>query len=149
MMTQANQSGPIYLSLDVLSKTQAITVAVFHVEVATTVLLVTNVPHNLHTLRLELRVECVSILYPNVCVPSSSLRIHGAIGTHDTSLVELGQHDHNSIALDHTERWRLLPETFVTETKLVSIVVSGGDNVVDDKIRSDVPARTVSRNTIS
>src|SRR5437870_4219901 len=55
-MTIVDCEAPL-LSFYFLSKTQAIAIAVFHVEVTATVGLITNVPCDLHALRFELSTQ--------------------------------------------------------------------------------------------
>jgi hypothetical protein len=123
-----------------LPKTQAIPVAVLHVKVSATIGLVTNIARDLYALRPELGVKRVGIFDPNVRIPGSALRIHGAVRAHDSSPFELSQHQDNAIARHHTERRRLVPEALIVETELIPIVIRGSDNIIDDEVRRDAPA---------
>jgi hypothetical protein len=61
--------------LSIVPKTEAIAVAVLDIEVAAAVWLVTNVSRDLHAFRLELRIQDVRIVDPDVRIPGSALRI--------------------------------------------------------------------------
>lgn len=115
MSNHANRLRGYFLSFYVLPKTQAIAVAVLHVEVAATIGLVTNVARDSYVLRLELGIERVGVFDPNVCVPGSALRIHCAVGTHDASSLELSQHDDNTVAPNHAETRWIAPEAVIVE----------------------------------
>src|SRR6516164_5621606 len=73
----------------VLPKTQPITVAIFHVEVATAIRLVANIPRDNHALGFELRVECIRVINPDVGVPGSPFGIDGSVRAHYASHFEL------------------------------------------------------------
>src|SRR5438874_2907021 len=126
-------------SFDVLPEAQAVPVAVLDVEVTAAVRLIADVARDLHTLRLELGVERVGIVYPDVRVPGSALRIGEAIGPHDAGSFELCEHDHDAAAPDHAERRRIAPEAFVTESEPVAVIIRGRDDVVDDEAGCDAP----------
>src|SRR5439155_26705857 len=78
-----------------------------------------------------------------VGVPRPALGIHDVIGAHRAGGFQLRQHDDDAVALDHTERRRVVPEPFIMEAELVAVVVGGADHVVDDEVRSAAPALAV------
>ena len=128
--------------LQILPKTQAIPVAIVDFEVTATIRLVAETPSDCHTLRAELSVKGICVVDPNVCIPSSALRVHTAVRADDPGLFQLGQHYNNAISLDHAEGRRLVPKPFIMEAELIPIVVCSCDHVVHDEIRGDGPART-------
>src|SRR5262249_10260559 len=73
----------------VLPKTQPIAVAIAHVEVATAIRLVANIPRDDHALGFELRVEGIRVIDPDVGIPGSPFGIDGSIGAHDANYFEL------------------------------------------------------------
>src|SRR5260370_11741797 len=86
-------------SLQVLPKTQPVTVAVVDLEVATTVGLIADSARDVDALGLEFRMERIRVIDPNVGVPGASLRVDGVVGSHDALLFELRQHDDDAVAM--------------------------------------------------
>src|SRR6266446_1114062 len=84
-------------------KTEAVPIGVLDVEVATPIGLVTNISHNLDALGLELRVERVGVLDPDMRVPRSALGIDQVVRSLDARLLELRQHDDDAVAPNHAE----------------------------------------------
>src|SRR5260370_22724349 len=128
------------LPVDHPPKAQPVAVAVFDVEVAAAILLVADVPRDLHTLRLELRMERIGVIDPDVCVPCATLRVNGVVGTRDTTLFELRQPDDHAGALAHAPTRRLAPEALVVEAQRVAVVARGPNHVVHDEVRCNAPA---------
>src|SRR6185295_8145675 len=126
--------------LDVVPEAEPIAIAILDVEVAVAIRLIAQVPRDRHALGLELLIERIRILDPDVCVPGVAI-LHGeAVGTHHARRLELTQHDEDSVAFHHAEgRW-LAPEAIVLEAELVAIEVRGRHDVVDDEVRRDAPA---------
>src|SRR5215471_12867113 len=100
----------------VLTETQTVPVAALHIEITAAVGPIAHVAGDLHSVSLELRVEPVRIVNPDVGVPGSAIRIDRAIRSHDAGLFELRQHDADTVSPDHTKRGRLVPEPVVIET---------------------------------
>src|SRR3989442_11389487 len=98
-------------AFQVLTETNAVSVAILNVKIAATVGLVADITRDLHALRLEFSIERISIVDPNVGVPRPALRINDMIGAHRSSGFELSQHDDDAVALDHTKRRGVVPET--------------------------------------
>src|SRR5438034_43831 len=80
-------------SLQVLAKTQPVAVAVVHLEVATAVGLIADSARDVDALGLELRMERIRVIDPNIGIPGASLRVCSVIGAHKAGLFELRQHD--------------------------------------------------------
>src|SRR2546426_726693 len=136
-------------AFQVLTETNAISVAILNVKIAATVGLVADITRDLHALRLEFSIERISIVDPNVGVPRPALRINDMIGTHRSSGFELSQHDDDAVALDHTKRRGVVPETFIMEAELVAVVVCGADHVIDDEVRGTAPALAVLHDVVA
>src|SRR2546422_10484222 len=90
-------------SFQVLTETNAVSVAILNVKIAATVGLVADITRDLHALRLEFSIERISIVDPNVGVPRPALRINDMIGAHRSSGFELSQHDDDAVALRSEE----------------------------------------------
>ena len=89
---------------DVLAKTQPIAITVLYIKISTAIVLVANVTRDFDTLGLELSRECVSVVDPDIRVPSLSFRIGETVRAHRAvGLVELTQHDDNTVAAHHAE----------------------------------------------
>src|SRR2546422_11106978 len=58
------------------------------------------------------------------------------------------QHDDDAVALDHTKRRGVVPETLITEAELVAVVVCGADYVIDDEVRGTAPALAVLHDVV-
>jgi hypothetical protein len=78
-----------YSVAKVLSKTQAITVAILHVEVTTPIGLIADITGDGHAFGLELRVEHVRVVDPNVGVPGPLFRVGEMVGPHEAALFQL------------------------------------------------------------
>src|SRR5690349_19547607 len=89
------------LRFQVLAKTQAVAVAILDVKVAAAVKLVFKLPHDLHTFGLELGVERVSVVDPNVRVPRDILWISDTVRAHQTCLFKLLEHHGDAVAAHH------------------------------------------------
>src|SRR2546428_9225353 len=135
-------------AFQVLTETNAVSVAILNVKIAATVGLVADITRDLHALRLEFSIERISIVDPNVGVPRPALRINDMIGAHRSSGFELSQHDDDAVALDHTKRRGVVPETFIMEAGLVGAVVCGADYVIDDEARGTAPALAVLHDVV-
>ena len=128
------------LTFQVVSEADAVSVAVFNLEVTATVWLVADIAHDPHALRLKLSVQRVGIVDPNVAVPRPALGINDAVGAHRAGGSELGQHDDDAAALNHAKRRRVVPKTLIMEAELVPVVICGADDIVYDEVRSNAPA---------
>src|SRR5688572_30118890 len=111
----------------------------FDVEVTTPIGLVADIAHDPYALLLEFGVQRIGIVDPDVAVPRPTFRIDQAVRTHRSGCFELGQHDDDTVPLDHAKRWRLVPEALIVESELVPVIGRGFDDVVDDEVRSDAP----------
>src|SRR3989454_3668913 len=80
-------------AFQVLTETNAVSVAILNVKIAATVGLVADITRDLHALRLEFSIERISIVDPNVGVPRPALRINDVIRAHRSSGFQLSQHD--------------------------------------------------------
>src|SRR2546426_2178260 len=60
-------------AFQVLTETNAVSVAILNVKIAATVGLVADITRDLHALRLEFSIERISIVDPNVGVPRPAL----------------------------------------------------------------------------
>src|SRR6266571_6944190 len=136
-------------AFQVLTETNAVSVAILNVKIAATVGLVADITRDLHALRLEFSIERISIVDPNVGVPRPALRINDMIGAHRSSCFELSQHDDDAVALDHTKRRGVVPEAFIMEAELVAVVVCGADYVIDDEVRGTAPALAVLHDVVA
>src|SRR5438445_3644117 len=136
-------------AFQVLTETNAVSVAILNVKIAATVGLVADITRDLHALRLEFSIERISIVDPNVGVPRPALRVNDMIGAHRSSGFELSQHDDDAVPLDHTKRRRVVPETLIMEAGLVAVVVGGADHVVDDEVRGTAPALAVLHDVVA
>src|SRR5467141_3598550 len=130
-------------AFQVLTETNAVAVAILNVKIAAAIRLVADVACDLHAPGLEFSIERISSVYPNVSVPCAALRINQVIRAHRPRRFQLSQHDDYAVALDHTKRRRIIPETLIMKAKLVAIVVRGADHVIDDEIRGTGPALAV------
>src|SRR5262245_60286689 len=126
----------------VLAETQPVPVTVLYIEITAAVGPITDVACDLHTLGLELRIEPVRLVNPDVCVPSASFLNDNANRSHDAGLFELRQHDTDTVSPDHTKRGRLVPEPVVRKTKFVAVVVGRRHNIIDNQVRRDAPSGT-------
>src|SRR2546422_9946540 len=106
-----------------LTETNTVSVSILNVKIAATVGLVADITRDLHAPRLEFSIKRISIVDPDVGVPRPALRINDVIGAHRSSGFQLSQHDDDAVALDHTERRGVVPETFIMEAELVAVVV--------------------------
>ena len=88
------------LTFQVVSEADAVSVAVFNLEVTATVWLVADIAHDPYALALKLGVQRVGIVDPNIAVPRPTLRINDAVGAHRAGGFELRQHDDDAVALD-------------------------------------------------
>src|SRR5947199_9963109 len=131
-----------------LTETKAVSVAILNLKIATTVVLVADMTRDLHAPRLEFRIERIGIVDPNVGVPRPALRVNDVIGAHRSSGFQLRQHDDDAVALDHTKRRWVVPETFIVEAELVAVVVGGADYVIDDEVRGTAPALVVLQEVV-
>src|SRR5262245_4069912 len=123
-----------------MAETQTIPVAVLYVEIAATVGLVLDLPHDGDALRLEFRMKRIGIVHPNVRIPCSAFRIDGPVGTHETTGFKLCQHNDDSTAINHAEGRRVVPEALVLETEFVAIEIRGINDVIHNEIRCNIPA---------
>src|SRR5437870_11324539 len=135
-------------AFQVLTETNAVSVAILNVKIAATIGLVADITRDLHAPRLEFSIERISIVDPNVGVPRPALRISDVIRAHRSSGFQLSQHDDDAVALDHTKGWWIVPETFIMEAKLVAVVVRGADHVIDDEVRGTGPALAVLHDVV-
>src|SRR3989454_5239291 len=135
-------------AFQVLTETKAVSVAILNVEIAAAIRLVADITRNLNAPRLELSIQRISIVDPNVGVPRPALRISDVIRAHRSSGFQLSQHDDDAVALDHTKAWWVVPETFIMEAKLVAVVVRGADHVIDDEVRGTGPALAVLHDVV-
>src|SRR5260370_15052485 len=130
-------------AFQVLTETKAVAVAVLNVKIAAAIGLVADIACDLHASGLEFSIERISILYPNVSVPCPALRINEVILAHHSRRFQLSQHDDYAVALDHTKRrriipetlMRIIPETLILKAKPLAIVVRGTHDVIDHAIR--------------
>src|SRR5437879_12138401 len=135
-------------AFQVRSKPKAVSVGILNVNIAATIWLVADLTRNFHAPRLELSIERISIVDPNVGVPRSALRVNDVIRAHRASGFQLSQHDDDGVALDHTKRRWVVPETFIMEAKLVAVVVRGADHVINDEVGGTDPALAVLQNVV-
>src|SRR5712691_3465172 len=136
-------------AFQVLTETNAISVAILNVKIAATIGLVADITRDLHAPRLEFSIERISIVDPNVGVPRPALRINDVIRAHRSSGFQLSQHDDDAVALDHTKRRWVVPETFIMEAKFVAVVVCGADHVIDDEVRGTGPPLAVLHDVVA
>src|SRR5205809_3879830 len=135
-------------AFQVLAETQAVPVAILNVKIAAAIGLVADIPGDLHAPRLEFSIERIGIVDPNVGVPRPALRINDVIRAHRSSSFQLSQHDDDAVALDHTKRWWVIPETFITEPQFVPVIVRRADHVSDDEVRGTGPALAVLHDVV-
>src|SRR5881396_1914002 len=135
-------------AFQIVTKTNPVSVAILNVKITATVGLVADITRDLHASRLEFRIERIGIVDPNVGVPRPALRINDVIRAHRSSSFQLSQHDDDAVALDHTKRWWVIPETFITEPQFVPVVVRGADHVSDDEVRGTGPALAVLHDVV-
>src|SRR5467141_3540476 len=135
-------------AFQVLTETNAVTVAILNVKIAATIGLVADITGDFHAPRLEFSIERISIVDPNVGVPRPALRINDVIGAHRASGLQLSQHDDDAVALDHTKRRWVVPEAFIVEAELVAVVVCAADHVIDDEVRGTGPALAVMHDVV-
>src|SRR6185503_7312917 len=126
------------------AEAEPVTVVVVDLEVAAAVDLITQVAHDRDASRLELGIQRVRVLDPDVRVPGTALRISHAIGTNTTGgclgyFIDLRQHDDDALPFDHAERRWLVPEPIVMKAQLVAVEVGAADDVVHDEVRRDSP----------
>src|SRR5213593_1101918 len=130
-------------AFQVLTETNAVSVAILNVKIAATVGLVADITRDLHALRLEFSIERISIVDPNVGIPRPALRINEVIGAHRSSGFQLSQHDDDAVALDPSKRRLGRPGTFLMGAKFVGVVVGRSEPVNDDEGRGTGPALAV------
>ena len=131
------------LPLQIMTETQPIAVAVFDVKIAATVRLVANRAYYLRPGCLELSIERVSIIDPDIAVPRPAFRVDDVIGAHPTRGFVLREHDHDATPLDHAKRGWIVPEALVMKAELITIVVCRPDDIVYNEVGSDTPAVAV------
>src|SRR5205814_8983929 len=76
-------------AIEILPKTQAVAVVVFDLKVMATILLVADVSYDLHPFRLELCIQCVGDVDPDIRVPRSPFPIEAVVGVHVARPVDL------------------------------------------------------------
>ena len=113
--------------VEVLAEAEAVAVAVEDVEIAAAVFLVADGADYVDAFLLELGVEGVGVVDPEVGVPGEVVGVRGAgIGAHLAWGFELAEHEVGSAAMDDGEAGRLAPEALVAEAELVAVEVCGG-----------------------
>src|SRR5438132_16273 len=89
-----------------MPETEAVSIAVFDVKVPAPVRLITDIPHDLYAFRLELGMQRIGIIDPDVRVPRPAFEIDDVIGAHLSRRVELHQHNDDDATLYHPKRRR-------------------------------------------
>jgi len=86
-----------------MPEAEPVAVAVLDVEIAVAVRLIAKVPCDRHALGLELFVQRICIVHPDICVPRVSIVDGEMVGTHHACRLELAQHDEYPAAFHHAE----------------------------------------------
>jgi hypothetical protein len=122
-----------------LAKAKSISVAIFDVEIATSVRLSAYIARNLDVSRREFCTPLIDIVDPYIRIPGFTTRDH-PVWPHCARLFVLREHDDHFATRDHAKgRW-LTPKAVISKAEFVSIEICRCDNVVYNEVRSNTPA---------
>jgi hypothetical protein len=122
--------------IEVMTEAEDVARVIFHIEISATVISVLDLPGDFYSSRLQFFIQRVSILDPNVGIPTG-IWIHPTIRAAMAWRTNTLEHNDDTISVNHDElRW-LTPNPVKLKPQFIAIKLRRLEDVVNNKVRGN------------